>query len=202
MKNYKFGAFEGAVFLGNKHIMKKTVFIVLILGYILSGCAGGRYSVSKENLLSETYATSNSGLKIKIPSGWIQAFDNDNNILDLWLVSGDYSASLKFKAINFDVPGNMLDDAFQISIAGFRAILGNSVTFNEESIINNRTKTYGIFKNGNLIKRVIVYEVGGMFYECIADFTKEFQNSRKTNIIEIQNKVITELINRLERSNK
>ncbi len=175
--------------------MNNKSFLVIAFSVLLIfGCSGARYSVSKKSL-KENYVSGKSGLRIKIPNGWFQAFDAGENDSDIWLVSDDYSSSIKFTLITFDSKGNNLHNAVEISKATNKVLYGDPVGFKNKETGNKNTLAYEILKNGKLFSYVIVFNINGKFYECKSEFADDLTEEKRGKVISIQKLLTDNLFN-------
>jgi len=171
----------------------KSLLLKLLFVIILSGCSTSRFSNSAGELLSDEFATGNSGLTVRIPRGWFQAYDNEKNVLDLWIVSGDYSASIQFKTINFFDEVNNLHEAVKISKAVNKISDGNKRQFLDENKNIDGSAAYKIIDDGSVVARVVVFPWKGKFYECTAGFLPDYSGAGKEKVFELQDEVLKNL---------
>ncbi len=175
--------------------IKLLLSVLLLLSMVLVGCSSTRYSESNDEFLSDNFVAGNSGLTIRMPHGWFQAFDNEKNTLDLWIVSGDYSASLKFKTIHFDSDKNDLHDAVEISKSVNKIINRNNRKIKDEIKNNNGNFVYRVFEDGSTLARVVIFTWKDKYYECTANFKQGLPESEKENIFRLQDEILENFLN-------
>ena len=99
--------------------------------------------------LTKEYAKARSAqLSVKIPQGWFTVEDNENKLIDLWLVKDDYSATLNFIALNIDsltmrgIQNDELKSIFEFSKIFKKAKYGKSFGgfVNQENFEINKKK--------------------------------------------------------------
>jgi len=165
---------------GNRKVKFISFFLVIAaLPFFIDGCSGGRNASEKNSLLTaETAKSRSSGLKVKIPGGWFTALDNENNIIDLWLIKEDYSASLNFIALNIDEAalkesgGDEIAAAVKFSKAFRKSSAEDSFqSAGDDEYFKSGTENAGAYKyrnkSGSLI-RVVVFRYQNKFYELSA----------------------------------
>lgn len=89
---------------------------------IIISCSAGK-SVSEylPYLSNETAQSRSTDLKVRIPKGWYTALDNENNIIDIWLIKEDQSAAINIIKIKPDeasvkeAGGSLLEAAVKFS---------------------------------------------------------------------------------------
>ena len=172
----------------------KLLLALLLLSMVLVGCSSTRYTESTDEFLSDNFVTGNSGLTIKIPYGWFQAFDNEKNILDLWIVSGDYSASLKFKTIHFDSDKNDLHDAVEISKSVNKIINRNNRKIKDEIKNNTGSFVYRVFEDDSTLARIVIFTWKDKYYECTVNFKPGLQESEKEKIFRLQDEILEDFL--------
>ncbi|MFH1197220.1 MAG: hypothetical protein V1720_16095 [bacterium] len=57
---------------------------------------------SNYTLTNEIITAKSSGLTMRVPQGWFSAEENENKIIDAWLIKDNYSASISLVPLSFD----------------------------------------------------------------------------------------------------
>jgi hypothetical protein len=80
---------------------------------MLSACSStSTYLYDSDYILTMIQAESaTTDLTVNIPYKWFASETNENQFIDLWLIKNDYSASIIFLPIHFDV-NNIPDDNY------------------------------------------------------------------------------------------
>jgi hypothetical protein len=159
-----------------------SISFLLSTSLLLFSCSSGRLSSEYRPFLSRDVAPSHSTeLKVKIPNGWFTALDNENNLIDLWLIKDDYSAMLNFALINLDdaavkeAGDNLLAAALKFSKKFRQTALKKELELQgEDEFIEIGANKFGIYKykNGNgAIARVAVFRYKERIFEVTASPT-------------------------------
>jgi len=150
-------------------------------------------------ILTKEFAKAKSSqLSVKIPQGWFTAEDNENKLIDLWLVKDDYSATLNFIPLNIDsltmkeIQSDEIKSAVEFSKVFKKAKYGKSFGgfVNQENFEINKKKfsAYEYLDDAKRNVRVVVFKSGGRFYELTAIPVKT-QNLQE--LYKIQNSVLS-----------
>jgi hypothetical protein len=145
----------------------------------LFSCSSGKSLSEYQALLTREAAKSKSTeLKVKIPVGWFTALDNENNLIDLWLIKDDYSAMLNFALINLDEAavkesgGNTLAAAIKYSKKFKQAALKKELELVGEDefgeIGSNAIGTYKCKNGAGAIVRVALFLYKDRIFELTA----------------------------------
>ena len=176
------------------------IFLLFILLGIIQSCSSGLTSLYDSNysLTSEIAKAKSSQLSVKIPQGWFLAEDNENKLIDLWLVKDDYSATLNFVALNVDsltmkeIRSNEMKSVIEFSKAFKKARYGKTFGgfVNQETFEINKKKfsAYEYSDDSKRNIRVVVFKSGNKFYELSAIPVKT-QNLQE--LYKIQNSVLS-----------
>jgi len=157
----------------------RNIILPAVIPLLLISCSAGK-SVSEylPFLTNETVQSKSAELKVKIPIGWYTALDNENNVIDIWLIKEDQSATINIMRINPDeaavkeAGGNLLEAAVKFSRLFKRAsadYLFESDGINEYTPIGSNL--FGIYKYKNksgAVVRTAVTVVNGKIYEITA----------------------------------
>lgn len=170
---------------------------------MLDACSSGLSSLYDYNytLTNEIAKAKTTRLSVKIPQGWFTAEDNENKLIDLWLVKDDYSATLNFVALNIDsltmkeIQSDEIKSVVEFSKAFKKAKYGKTFGgfVNQETFEINKKKfsAYEYLDDAKRNIRVVVFKSGNKFYELTAIPVKT-QNLQE--LYKIQNSVLS-LIN-------
>lgn len=155
---------------------------------------------SNYTLTNELGKSRTSRLSVRIPQGWFTAEDNENKLIDLWLVKDDYSATLNFVALNVDsltmkeIQSNEISSVVEFSKAFKKARYGKTFSgfINQETLeINKKVfSAYEYYDDSNRNIRVVVFQTDNIFYELTAIPVK-IQNLRE--LFKIQNSVLSSI---------
>jgi hypothetical protein len=176
------------------------IFILLLLVF-LSACGTANTSIYNSDypLTPETAKSQSTTLSVKIPQGWFNAQDNENNYIDLWLIKDDYSANLQFVQLNPDsltrreidkdlnVLALLSKDFKRARYGKFLSPFTNEETF---KINNSAYIAYQYVEESKKNIRVIVFRKGNEFYELTAIPNKTNDN---LGLYRIQNSVLSSI---------
>ena len=180
-------------------VIRGLIFFSLLL---LASCAVSRSSMydSDISLTKEIAKSKSSPLSIRIPQGWFSAEDNENNLIDLWLIKDDYSATLNFVAMNLDsvtvknMGGDAINNLVRLSELFRKAKYGKTVQkFSNQEIFEINKKQFAAYEyedNSKRSIRVVVFSYGTKFYELSAIPVKT-QNLQE--LYKIQNSVLSSI---------
>lgn len=159
---------------------------------------------SNFTLTNEFAKAKSSQLSVKIPQGWFTAEDNENKLIDLWLVKDDYSATLNFITLNVDsltmkeIQSDEIKSVVEFSKAFKKAkyekTFGGFV--NQETFEINKQKFFAYEYSDGAKRniRVVVFKSGNKFYELSAIPVKT-QNLQE--LYKIQNSILSSIKNPL-----
>ncbi len=188
-----------------RHVpVSEFVFFVtlVIITVSLSHCSSSLSSIYSDDypLTKETARSKLSQLTVKIPQGWFSAEDNKNNVIDLWLVKADYSASLNFTVLNVDsmtrnkIQGDDLKNLVWYSQAFRKAKYGKSIKefINQENfeIGNKHFSAYEYADDSKRMIRVVLFRFGNKYYELSAI---PFKSDNPQELYKIQNSVLNSI---------
>ena len=152
---------------------------------------------SNYTLTNEIAKAKTSQLSVKVPNGWFAVEDNENKLIDLWLVKDAYSATLNFVALNIDsltmkqILSDEINSIIEFSKAFKKAKYGKSFGgfVNQETFEINKKifSAYEYLDDAKRDIRVVVFKVGNKFFELTAIPVK-IQNLR--NLFKVQNSVL------------
>ncbi len=155
---------------------------------------------SNYTLTNEIAKSKSSQLSAKIPPGWFMAEDNENKLIDLWLVKDDYSATLNFIALNIDsltmqgIRNDEIKSVVEFSKVFKKARYGKTFggVVNQETFEINKKKfsAYEYSDDAKRNIRVVVFKFGNKFYELTAISVKT-QNLQE--LYKIQNSVLSSI---------
>ncbi|MEW6701188.1 MAG: hypothetical protein AB1298_00570 [Bacteroidota bacterium] len=177
-------------------------FLYLILALILASCAGGISSIysTAYPLTTETAKAKTSSLSVKIPEGWFAAEDNEQKLIDLWLIKDDYSAALNFVALNVDsltmkeIQNDELKSIVELSQTFKKAKYGKALTnFTNQEFFEINKKHFAAYEYLNDSKkniRVVVFKIGNKFYELSA---VPYKTENLSELYKIQNSVLASI---------
>lgn len=175
------------------------IILLFILIVLTHGCSGSLSSIYDSNypLTNETAKSKTSQLTVKIPQGWFTAEDNENNLIDLWLVKSDYSATLNFIAMNMDsltmkeIYGDEINSLLKFSQTFRKAKYGKELKefINQEKFEINKKQyaAYEYVDDSKRAIRVVVFNSGNKYYELAAI---SFKNQNPLELYKIQNSVL------------
>ncbi|MFA7227773.1 MAG: hypothetical protein WC061_01960 [Melioribacteraceae bacterium] len=161
---------------------RRTFFVIfsyIALASLILSCAAGSSALydSDYPLTKEIARAKSSPLKINIPQGWVAAEDNENNLIDLWLIREDYSATLNFIPVNLDsaaakeIGEDEINGLLKLS-KSFRKISSKSaLKFMNQEIFELNGKKIGAYEylnNSGTVIRVAVFKTGKKYYELSA----------------------------------
>ena len=129
-------------------------------------------------LTNEIAKAKSSQLSVKIPPGWFMAEDNENKLIDLWLIKDDYSATLNFIVLNIDsltskeIRNDEIKSVVEFSKVYKKAKYGKTFGgfVNKETFEINKKKffAYEYLDDAKRNIRVVVFKIGNKFYELTA----------------------------------
>lgn len=163
-----------------RKIIKILSFSVITgISLLLFSCSSGKSLSEYQALLTREAAKSKSTeMKVKVPAGWFTALDNENNLIDLWLIKDDYSAMLNFALINLDEAavkesaGNTLAAAIKYSKKFKQAALKKELELVGEDefgeIGSNTIVTYKCKNGAGAIVRVALFLYKDRIFELTA----------------------------------
>lgn len=186
---------------GNPSYLRSLVFYLtlIIISFFLNHCSTGLSSIYSADypLTNEKAQAKRSQLTVKIPQGWFTAEDNENNLIDLWLVKDDYSATLNFIAFNIDsvtmkdIKGDEINGIVKFSQTFRKAKYGKAIKefINQENFEINKKQfaAYEYVDNSDRSIRVIVFNSGNKYYELSAIPSKTINPKE---LYKIQNSVL------------
>lgn len=183
----------------NRQIKISFFFILLV---ILDACSSNLSSLYDSNftLTNEIAKAKSSQLSVKIPQDWFTAEDNENKLIDLWLIKDDYSATLNFVALNVDsltmkeIQSDEIKFVVEFSKAFKKAKYGKTFGgfVKQETFEMNKKKfsAYEYLDDAKRNIRVVVFKSGNKFYELSAIPVKT-QNLQE--LYKIQNSVLSSI---------
>jgi len=177
-------------------------YIFVLFPFLIIGCSSSLSSLYDSNfpLTSEVAKAKTSQLSVKVPQGWFTAEDNENKLIDLWLVKDDYSATLNFVALNVDsltmkeIQSDEIKSVVEFSKAFKKAKYGKTFGgfVNQETFEINKKKfsAYEYLDDSKRNIRVVVFKSGNKFYELTAIPVKT-QNPQE--LYKVQNSVLSSI---------
>jgi hypothetical protein len=180
-------------------IYQSRIFFLLAIIVLTYGCGSSLSSIYDSNypLSKETAKSKTSQLTVKIPQGWFAAEDNENNLINLWLVKADYSATLNFIALNIDsltmkdIRGDEMNRIVKFSQAFRKAKSGKAMKefINQEKFEINKKRfaAYEYVDDSKRTIRVVVFSSGNKYYELSAI---PFKTDNPQELYKIQNSVL------------
>ncbi|MBA4317763.1 MAG: hypothetical protein C0412_05125 [Flavobacterium sp.] len=156
----------------------KIILSVFLLSLVYA-CSGGRAISEYRAVLTNDFAKSKStDLKVKIPTGWFTALDNEKNVIDLWLIKDDHSKMLNFTIINLDETAIKESKGYPLIAAvkyskSFKKISAKEgfEIAGDDEYFEIGTNTFGSYKYKNKsgeIARVAVFKYKDKIYELTA----------------------------------
>lgn len=153
--------------------------IVLTASIVFYSCSAGKSASEYQSLLTNDAVKSRSTeMKVKIPAGWFSAVDNENNLIDLWLIKEDHSAVLSFMAINPDetaikeAGGDPVAAAVKYSKAFRKTSPGNRIEpVGDDEIFDIGSGSFTAYKYKNktgALVRVVLFKYKGKIFEFTA----------------------------------
>jgi hypothetical protein len=177
------------------------IFLLSFVVVFMFSCGSANSSIYNSDypLTSEVANSQSGNIKVKIPQGWFTAQDNENNIIDLWLVKDDYSANLQFIQLNPDSltrneissdPNVLVSLSKDFKRARYGKAL-NPFTNEEKFQVNNNVFFAYQYLDANKKNiRVVVFEKGNKYYELTAVPNKTNDN---LELYRIQNSVLSSI---------
>lgn len=190
------------IFFNNNLKSNIKIFFFFILLGIVQSCSSGLSSLYDSNftLTNEIAKAKSSQLSVKIPQGWFTAEDNENKLIDLWLVKDDYSATLNFVTLNLDsltmkeIQSDDIKSVVEFSKVFKKARYGKTFGgfVNQETFELNKKKfsAYEYLDDAKRNIRMVVFKWGNKFYELSAIPVKT-QNLQE--LYKIQNSVLSSI---------
>ena len=184
--------------LAHEAIRGLIIFTILLL----ASCSASRSSMYDSDipLTKEIAKAKTSQLTVRIPHGWFSAEDNENNLIDLWLIKDDYSATLNFVAMNLDsatakeIRGDEMNNLVRLSELFRKAKYGKTIQkFSNQEIFEINKKQFAAYEyedNSRQLIRVVVFKYGTKFYELSAIPVKT-QNLQE--LYKIQNSILSSI---------
>lgn len=178
---------------------KSAFYSFLLFTLLLNSCSSSFSSLYDSNypLTTENAKAKTSRLTVKIPQGWFTAEDNENNLIDLWLVKDDYSAALNFISMNVDsvtmndIRGDELNKMIRLSQTFRRAKYGKDLKeFTNQEIFEAAGRYFAAYEyvdNSKRAIRVVVFAYGNKFYELSA---VPIKTENPQELYKIQNSVL------------
>ncbi|PKL82813.1 MAG: hypothetical protein CVV24_08140 [Ignavibacteriae bacterium HGW-Ignavibacteriae-3] len=175
-------------------------FLILILSLSLNFCSSGMASKyeSDYTFTNEISKAKSLQLSAKVPKGWFAAEDNENNLIDLWLIKDDYSATLNFVQLNLDsatvkeIGNDEINGLINLSKSFRIAKYGKAFQkfFNQEvfEINNKQFGAYEYIDGSKRTIRVAVFKTGKKYYELSAIPVK---TENLPELYQIQNSVLS-----------
>ena len=172
---------------------------LIIVAISLTNCSTGLRSIYSTDypLTNESAKSRTSQLTVKIPQGWFTAEENENNLIDLWLVKDDYSATLNFILMNIDsltmndIRGDEINRIVKMSQAFRKAKYGKAIKeFANQEIFEINDKKFAAYEyvdNSKRAIRVVVFTYGNKFYELSA---VPIKTENPQELYKIQNSVL------------
>ncbi len=176
--------------------------LIIFAFLFLTSCAGSHSSMYDSDipLTKDIAKAKTSQLTIRIPQGWFTAEDNENNLIDLWLIKDDYSATLNFVTLNLDsatvkeIRSDETNNLVRLSELFRRAKFGKAIQkFTNQEIFEINKKQFAAYEyadNSKRLIRVVVFSYGAKFYELSAIPVKT-QNLQE--LYKIQNSVLSSI---------
>lgn len=157
-------------------------------------------------MTNEMLSSADKDLSIKLPNDWTEvvAEKNTPNVI-LWIAKEDYSASISFMPITMDpalytsLSRDGLRAVANVSLSMKRDRINDSllITSPVESFEMNGRQFYSFeysFDKGRTTVRVIVFDTGRKFLECIALPSRDnFTASETYQLFEIQQSVLNSM---------
>lgn len=177
-------------------------FLYMIGALIFVSCTGGISSIYDADypLTTETAKAKTSSLSVKIPEGWFAAEDNEQKLIDLWLLKDDYSAALNFVAINVDsltmkeIRNDEIKSIVELSRTFKKAKYGKALSnFTNQEFFEINKKQFAAYEYLNDAKkniRVVVFKAGNKFYELSA---VPVSTENLSELYKIQNSVLSSI---------
>ena len=173
-------------------------FLILITFILLVSCSSVKESLYPTNypLTKKSAKTEDGIIYVKVPKNWINVEDNKNNVLELWLVSEDFTNSINLTRLKYSeklTDENYLSELKKFSKLLVKAELGKSFELiNEEEffVINDREFcSYSFTNDNNEIIRNVIFKVNDFYFELSAKKTsKSFLSIEE--LFNIQNSVL------------
>lgn len=185
---------------------KKTLhfYLSFVFMAIVVSCSGGGGSIYPGNhtLTNETISSKSSGLTMRAPQGWFSAEENENKIIDAWLIKENYSASLSLVPLNFDeqikktYDIDNLAEVLNISKLFKKAETGLAYKeTGETEFFKLNSKNFAAYqftgKNSKKI-RVVVFRYADQYYEFSA-IPAEGKSISEQELFGVQNSVLASI---------
>ncbi len=184
--------------------IRYTVFFIFIFlfyscGPSLESAFDFDYPLSNKRISSRI-----NNLTLKIPEGWFSVEDNEKNILDIWMVKDDYSATIGLVPLNYH-DNSKSENAYEevkklIGYSKYFKRIESKDTLKEsgEEVfeINNRLfGAYLVKSPKNFSERIVVFNYRDTSFELTARCEKPelCDSTAVVELYRIQNSVLTSI---------
>jgi hypothetical protein len=181
----------------------KTGLYVVFLSLLLWGCRAHLAYINDYPMSTKSFTTRDGNLRGLVPQGWF--FSKDDTLtpaLSAWLVKDDFTASISLRELSLD---HIARERVQKDGLGLLATL--SMKFHDEpgtdSIPSTQFKSFELqgkkfcdyeFRRPETRSRIIVFAIGGRYYECEAQPARKGWREEEINqLFRVQQSVIATL---------
>lgn len=151
--------------------------------FFLNSCAPSRmgsaiYPSADYPLTNDTAYSASSDLTFRVPRGWVRAEAGQNEAIDLWLIRGDFSATLNLVALSADsiFKSQAVEDSLALALNYSRQLKINRLGqgykgVREDEYFSFNKKRFGAYEyegTEGLPVRVVVFTYKGKYFEFSA----------------------------------
>jgi hypothetical protein len=158
-------------------------FSLIIFSFLLSSCAHTKgsklYPETDYPLTRDSAYSASTSLSFRIPKGWTSAEDKDCKCIDLWLIRGDFSATINLFALENvsaaleqhpeeDTIKTVLEFSKELKKAHLKEKFKQ---VQEDEFFNLNKRNFGAYEyegDEGLPVRVVVFLYKGKFFELAA----------------------------------
>lgn len=129
-------------------------------------------------LTNDTAYSASSDLTFRVPRGWVRAEAGQNEAIDLWLIRGDFSATLNLVALSADsiFKSQAVEDSLALALNYSRQLKINRLGqgykgVREDEYFSFNKKRFGAYEyegTEGLPVRVVVFTYKGKYFEFSA----------------------------------
>lgn len=155
--------------------MKRLSIYFLLLSIIFNACSSTSSLYNSDYTLTKKQAkSSTTDLLVNIPEGWFFSEANKEKFIDLWLIRDDYSASIIFLPIYFDVQ-NIPDDNYALKriydlVKVKSESEGNTNLTSNQTIefFGNSLLSFEFININHERCRTVIFQRKGQYFHCTA----------------------------------
>ena len=175
--------------------MKRTSIYIVILSMIFNGCSSTTSLYNSDYTLTNNQTESTTtDLRINIPEGWFTSKANEEKFIDLWLIKDDYSASIMFLPIHFDVQ-NLSDDNSTLKtiydLVKVKAQSEGNTNFTQKQtdvFFGNSILAFEFINTNHERCRTTIFQYKDQYFQCTA--VMPYSQITPEDLFTIQNSVL------------